>query len=64
MILDLLNDFESFKNGNLKALAAFGQNTGRTNPRITLKSGKLDYNETNQTLYLPFSMMPKTFNEF
>lgn len=59
-----LNDFESFKNGNLKALAAFGQNTGRTNPRITLKSGKLDYNETNQTLYLPFSMMPKPLTSF
>ncbi|EDN9716334.1 LapB repeat-containing protein [Listeria monocytogenes] len=59
-----LNDFESFKNGNLKALAAFGQNTGRTNPRITLKSGKLDYNEANQTLYLPFSMMPKPLTSF
>ncbi|MBC1376119.1 LapB repeat-containing protein [Listeria sp. FSL L7-1699] len=59
-----LNDFESFKNGNLKALAAFGQNTGRTNPRITLKSGKLDFNEANQTLYLPFSMMPKPLTSF
>ncbi|HBM4318675.1 TPA: LapB repeat-containing protein [Listeria innocua] len=59
-----LNNFESFKNGNLKALAAFGQNTGRTNPRITLKSGKLDFDEANQTLYLPFSMMPKPLTSF
>ncbi|MBF2461065.1 LapB repeat-containing protein [Listeria welshimeri] len=59
-----LNDFESFKNGNLKALAAFGQNTGRENPRITLKSGKLDFDETNQTLFLPFSMMPKPLTSF
>ncbi|MBC2251424.1 LapB repeat-containing protein [Listeria welshimeri] len=59
-----LNDFESFKNGNLKALAAFGQNTGRENPRITLKSGKLDFDEANQTLFLPFSMMPKPLTSF
>ncbi|MBC2248631.1 LapB repeat-containing protein [Listeria sp. FSL L7-0123] len=59
-----LNDFESFKNGNLKALAAFGQNTGRTNPRITLKSSKLDFNEAKQTLYLPFSMMPNPLTSF
>lgn len=59
-----LNDFASFKNGTLKSLSAFGQNTGRTNPRITLKSGKLDYNEANQTLYLPFSMMPNPLTSF
>lgn len=59
-----LNDFASFKNGKLKALAAFGQNTGRTNPRIALKSGKLDYNAADQTLYLPFSMMPNPLTSF
>ncbi|MBC1831107.1 LapB repeat-containing protein [Listeria seeligeri] len=59
-----LNDFASFKNGKLKALAAFGQNTGRTNPRIALKSGKLDYNAADQTLFLPFSMMPNPLTSF
>ncbi|MBK3913721.1 LapB repeat-containing protein [Listeria ivanovii] len=59
-----LNDFASFKNGKLKSLAAYGQNMGRTNPRITLKSGKLNYNATDQTLYLPFSMMPNQLTSF
>ncbi|MBC1424245.1 LapB repeat-containing protein [Listeria seeligeri] len=59
-----LNDFASFKNGKLKSLAAFGQNTGRTNPRIALKSGKLDYNAADQTLFLPFSMMPNPLTSF
>ncbi|WP_239257299.1 LapB repeat-containing protein [Listeria ilorinensis] len=59
-----LNDFESFKNGSLQTLAAYGQNTGRYNPRVTLKSSELDYNEEAQTLYLPFSMMPKPLTSF
>ncbi|WP_099224130.1 LapB repeat-containing protein [Listeria costaricensis] len=59
-----LNDFESFKNGSLQTLAAYGQNTGRYYPHVSLKSSQLDYDEAAQTLYLPFSMMPHRLTSF
>nr|WP_223804565.1 hypothetical protein [Lactococcus protaetiae] len=48
----------------LNNLAAFGQNTGRNDLPTTIGRSSLDYNSDNQTLFLPFSMMPNRMINF
>lgn len=48
----------------LNNLAAFGQNTGRSDSATTVTRSALNYNEANQTIYIPFSMMPNRMTNF
>ncbi|WP_165006024.1 MULTISPECIES: MucBP domain-containing protein [unclassified Enterococcus] len=48
----------------LRNLAAFGQNTGRNDPPTTLHESKLNYDAEQQTIYLPFSIMPNRLVNF
>lgn len=48
----------------LNNLAAFGQNTRRNDLPTTIGRSSLDYNSDNQTLFLPFSMMPNRMINF
>ena len=45
-------------------LAAFGQNTGRNDPPTTVTRSSLKYNEDEQSVYIPFSMMPNRMTNF
>lgn len=48
----------------LETLAATGQNTGRMDAVNKVKSSVFTYNETAETLFIPFSMMPNRFTHF
>ena len=49
---------------SLTNLSAFGQNTGRTDSATTIPQSSLNYDETNQTIYIPFSLMPNRMTNF
>lgn len=55
----VINEFPVLNN-----LAAFGQNTGRTDLPTTLGRSALDYDFDQETLFLPFSMMPNRMTNF
>lgn len=48
----------------LNNLAAFGQNTGRSDPATIVTRSALSYDEAKQTIYIPFSMMPNRMTNF
>lgn len=48
----------------LNNLAAFGQNTGRYDEPTTIGRSSLDYDIEQQTVFLPFSMMPNRMTNF
>ncbi|WP_088839360.1 LapB repeat-containing protein [Listeria sp. ILCC792] len=48
----------------LESLAATGQNTGRLDAHNKIKSSVLSYDEANQTVFIPFSMMVNRFTHF
>lgn len=48
----------------LNNLAAFGQNTGRYDEATTIGRSSLNYNIEQQTVFLPFSMMPNRMTNF
>lgn len=48
----------------LNNLAAFGQNTGRYDEPTTIGRSSLGYNVAQQTVFLPFSMMPNRMTNF
>ncbi|MTD42047.1 LPXTG cell wall anchor domain-containing protein [Erwinia sp. CPCC 100877] len=48
----------------LNYLSATGQNTGRQDPATKVGRLSLDYDAQNQTLFLPFSMMPNRLTNF
>lgn len=55
----MLNEFPK-----LNSLAATGQNIGRNNTPTTIKSTALSYDATNQTVHIPFSIMPDRLTNF
>ncbi|WP_375178913.1 MucBP domain-containing protein [Enterococcus rotai] len=55
----VINEFPVLNN-----LSAFGQNTGRTDLPTTLGRSALDYDFDQETLFLPFSMMPNRMTNF
>ncbi|MGG5341955.1 MucBP domain-containing protein [Enterococcus sp. AZ192] len=55
----VINDFPV-----LSDLAAFGQNTGRNDPPTMIGRSTLDYDAENETLFIPFSMMPNRMTNF
>lgn len=48
----------------LTQLAAFGQNTGRNDPATAINAKNLNYNEEQQTIFVPFSIMPNRMVNF
>ncbi|GGC97170.1 MucBP domain-containing protein [Enterococcus wangshanyuanii] len=48
----------------LNDLAAFGQNTGRMNSATTITRSALTYNAEQETLFIPFSLMPDRLTNF
>ncbi|MGX7151225.1 MucBP domain-containing protein [Enterococcus ureasiticus] len=48
----------------LNDLAAFGQNTGRNDLPTTIGRSSLDYDFDQETLFIPFSMMPNRLTNF
>ncbi|MGX7265158.1 MucBP domain-containing protein [Enterococcus crotali] len=48
----------------LNNLAAFGQNTGRTDLPTTIGRSSLDYNFDQETLFIPFALMPNRMTNF
>ncbi|WP_271491708.1 MucBP domain-containing protein [Enterococcus sp. 5H] len=55
----VINDFPV-----LNDLAAFGQNTGRANPPMTINRTDLAYDAETQTVFLPFTLMPNRMTNF
>jgi hypothetical protein len=55
----VINQFPS-----LTYLAAYGQNTGRNDPPTTISADLLNYEKDQQTLYIPFSIMPNRMVNF
>ncbi|MEI5993564.1 MucBP domain-containing protein [Candidatus Enterococcus mansonii] len=55
----VINDFPA-----LNDLAAFGQNTGRSDLPTTLGRSSLDYDFDQETLFIPFSIMPNRLTNF
>lgn len=55
----VINEFPA-----LNDLAAFGQNTGRTDRPTTIGRSTLDYDFDQHTLFIPFSMMPNRLTNF
>lgn len=55
----VINDFPV-----LNDLAAYGQNTGRTDAATTIGRSTLNYDSDQQTIFLPFSMMPNRMKNF
>ncbi|XOW23159.1 MucBP domain-containing protein [Lactococcus lactis] len=60
-----ITDFTVIKDFPIMSdLAAFGQNTGRNDPPTTVTRSSLKYNEDEQSVYIPFSMMPNRMMNF
>jgi len=60
-----ITDFTVIKDFPIMSdLAAFGQNTGRNDPPTTVTRSSLKYNEDEQSVYIPFSMMPNRMTNF
>lgn len=55
----VINEFPA-----LNDLAAFGQNTGRNDLPTTIGRSTLNYDFEQQTLFIPFSMMPNRLTNF
>ncbi|WP_206912480.1 hypothetical protein IGL98_003310 [Enterococcus sp. DIV0840] len=55
----VINDFPA-----LNDLAAFGQNIGRTNMPATISRTALTYDRAQQTVFIPFSVMPNRLTNF
>lgn len=55
----VINDFPA-----LNDLAAFGQNIGSTNQPTTINRTALTYDATQQTVFVPFSVMPDRLTNF
>ncbi|OJG25897.1 hypothetical protein RU98_GL000774 [Enterococcus caccae] len=55
----VINDFPA-----LSYLSAFGQNTGRTDPPTALSRSALHYDSDQETLFIPFSLMPNRMTNF
>ncbi|WP_430602653.1 hypothetical protein IGJ02_003109 [Enterococcus sp. DIV0724b] len=55
----VINDFPA-----LNDLAAFGQNTGLTSLPVTMSRSILDYDATQQTMFIPFAGMPNRLTNF
>ena len=55
----VINDFPT-----LNDLSAFGQNTGRNSSSTIIDRTTLKYNEDEQSVYIPFSMMPDRMVNF
>lgn len=60
-----ITDFTVIKDFPIMSdLAAFGQNTGRNDPPTTVTRSSLKYNEDEQSVYIPFSMIPNRMTNF
>lgn len=55
----VINDFPA-----LNDLAAFGQNIGRMDPVMTLTRSELVYTPEEETIFIPFSLMPSRLKNF
>lgn len=62
---DGIVDFTPINNfKNLKALAAFGQNIGDGHAPKKITTAQLKYNDSAETLFIPFSIMPNRLTSF
>lgn len=60
-----ITDFTVIKDFPIMSeLTASNQNTGRNDPPTTVTRSSLKYNEDEQSVYIPFSMMPNRIRNF